>query len=76
MTVQIRFNTNFPSKSNFEWRLLVDGQETLVNQVRLDVASWTTSEFIEGLGQKWHLTAEATDVKVLESAGKKVAYVK
>lgn len=76
MTVQIRFNTNFPSKSNFEWRLLIDGVEHLVNDVRIDVPCWTTSEFIEGLGQKWHLTADCEGVVFGESAGKKMAIVK
>ena len=33
--VDIRFNTNFPSKSQFEWRVL-NRVETLVNKVRIE----------------------------------------
>jgi len=76
MKVQIQFNTNFPSKSNYEWRLLIDGVENLVNEVRLDVSSWTTTDFIEGIGQKWHLTADCEGVIFGEAGGKKVAFVK
>lgn len=60
--IDIRFNTNFPQKSKFEWRLLIDGVENLVNNIRCEVPTWTTSTFIEGHGQKWHMTCEAKEV--------------
>lgn len=65
--VDIRFNTNFPSKSQFEWRLLIDGQEHLVNNVRIEVPCYTTSTFIEGHGMKWHITTEANEVNIDKS---------
>jgi hypothetical protein len=52
--VDIRFNTNFPSKSQYEWRVLIDGVETLVNNVRIETPCHTTSTFIEGQGMTWH----------------------
>ena len=61
--VDIRFNTNFPSKSNYEWRVLIDGVETLVNTVRCDVPTFTSTTFIEGHGMKWHMSAEANDIR-------------
>lgn len=62
MIVDIRFNTNYPNKSKFEWRVLVDGVETLVNTIRCEVPTWTTSTFIEGHGMKWHMSCVAKDV--------------
>lgn len=61
--VDIRFNTNFPSKSKYEWRVLIDGVETLVNNVKLEVPCYTTSSFIEGHGMKWHLSAESNNIE-------------
>ena len=66
MIVDIRFNTNYPEKSKFEWRVLVDGKETLVNTVRCEVPTYTTSTFIEGHGMKWHMSAVANQVLIQE----------
>lgn len=62
--VDIRFNTNFPQKSLYEWRVLVDGEEILVNNVRTEIPCWTTSTFLEGHGMKWHLTTLADEVNI------------
>lgn len=67
MKVDIRFNTNFPAKSQFEWRVLIDGVEHLVNNIRCEVPSWTTSTFIEGHGMKWHMSTEANEVDINKS---------
>lgn len=75
MIVDIRFNTNYPQRSQFEWRVLVDGQENLVNIVRCEVPTYTTSTFIEGHGMKWHMSADATDVRYSEFDGKKYAEI-
>jgi hypothetical protein len=60
--VDIRFNTNFPTKSQYEWRVLINGVETLVNNVRIETPCYTTSTFIEGQGMKWHLSTEAESI--------------
>ena len=60
--VDIRFNTNYPEKSLYAWRLLIDGEEKLVNQIRCEVPTYTTSTFIEGHGMKWHISCEANEV--------------
>lgn len=75
MKVDIRFNTNFPSKSNYEWRLLEEGKETLVNVIKCNVPTYTTSTFIEGHGMKWHMSSDATEVKYSEVGGKKYAEI-
>jgi len=64
MIVDIRFNTNYPERSKFEWRVLVDGKEHLVNVVQCEVPTYTTSTFIEGQGMKWHMSAAASDVLI------------
>jgi hypothetical protein len=74
-TVDLRFNTNFPQKSQYEWRLLIEGEEHLVNSVRIETPSYTTSTFIEGHGMKWHLSTMATDIFIQTIAGKKHAKI-
>jgi hypothetical protein len=65
--VDIRFNTNFPSKSEYEWRVLIDGEETLVNNVSIEIPCYTTSTFIGGLGMKWHISTEANSIEFDET---------
>lgn len=55
-TYQIRFNTNSTEDSN-RWRLVCDGEETLVSQIYIDAQTYTTKDYIEGVGDKWHITA-------------------
>jgi len=75
--VDIRFNTNFPTKSKFEWRVIIDGVETLVNNVRIDTPSYTSSTFIEGAGMKWHISTKANEV-IIDHAltNNKIAIIK
>lgn len=75
--VDIRFNTNFPIKSQFQWRVLIDGEETLVNNVRCEVSTYTSETFIEGHGMKWHLSCEANEVIIDNSrTNNKIALIK
>lgn len=74
--VDLRFNTNFPEKSQFEWRLLINGEEHLVNSVRIQTPTYTTSAFIEGQGMKWHLSTSANTIEIELIAGKKHATIK
>ena len=64
MKVDIRFNTNYPEKSKFEWRVLIDDVEHLVNNVVCDCPTFTTSTFIEGHGMKWHMSTNASHVMI------------
>ncbi len=75
--VDIRFNTNFPTKSQYEWRVLIDGQETLVNNVIINTPCYTTSSFIEGHGMKWHITTKANTIEFNNSfTNNKIATIK
>jgi uncharacterized membrane protein len=55
-TYQIRFNTQSTSDSD-RWRLVCDGEEILVSNIYIDSQTYTTKDHIEGLGDKWHVTA-------------------
>lgn len=76
-TIKIRYNTNFPNKSQYQWRVLFNEIEHLVNSVRIETPTYTTSEFIEGHGLKHHITTQGTFFEVV-TAGElnKVAYIK
>jgi hypothetical protein len=73
--VDIRFNTNYPASSKYEWRVLVNGIETLVNEVICHVPSFTSSAYIEGHGMKWHMSAFAEDVIISFSTEMKSAHI-
>lgn len=72
--INIRYNTNYPEKSKYPWRVIADGKEHLVNDVRIEPPSYTTAEFIEGLGMKYHITTDGV-LTISESAGKKLALI-
>jgi len=55
-TYQIRFNTHSAEDST-RWRLISDGEETLVANIYIDAQTYTTKDYIEGLGDNWHITA-------------------
>lgn len=75
--IDIRFNTNYPQKSKYEWRLIIDGTEQLVNNIRIDSPTYTTSDFIEGVGMKWHLTTHAEEVIIDNSlVNNVIAFIK
>ena len=55
-TYQIRFNTQSTNDSN-RWRLISDEEEILVANIYIDAQTYTTKDYIDGLGDKWHITA-------------------
>jgi uncharacterized membrane protein len=52
---QIRYNTQSTDDSN-RWRLVSDGNEILVSNIIIDSNVKTTKDFIEGIGDKYHIT--------------------
>lgn len=53
---QIRFNTQSTEDSN-RWRLVCEGQEILVSNIFIDAQTYTTKDYVDGIGDKWHITA-------------------
>lgn len=54
-TYQIRFNTHSTNDDD-RWRLVSNGEETLVSKIVIDAQTYTTKDYIEGLGDKWHIS--------------------
>jgi len=52
---QIRFNTNSDNDTN-RWRLICDDEEKLVSKIYIDSETFTTKDYIDGVGEKWHIT--------------------
>jgi hypothetical protein len=76
MLVEIRFNNKFSDqKSQYQWRVLCDGVETLVNEITINTPTYTGSRFIEGEGMKYHIITNAKKVDIEEVDGEKYAYI-
>jgi hypothetical protein len=73
--IDIRFNTDYPESSPYQWRVLINGEETLVNDVRCEVATFSSSTYVQGRGMKWHISAVATDVVFSENLDRKRARI-
>ena len=56
-TYQIRYNTHSTDDSN-RWRLIDDGKEILVSNIVINSQTCTTKDYIEGVGDKWHVTCK------------------
>lgn len=56
-TYQIRYNTQSTDDSD-RWRLIDDGKEILVSNIVINSQTCTTKDYIEGVGDKFHLTCK------------------
>jgi hypothetical protein len=56
-TYQVRYNTHSTSDEN-RWRLLDGLNEILVSNVIINTTVRTTKDYIEGVGEKFHITCE------------------
>lgn len=63
MIVKIRYKTDAKPEDTLHWRLMIDNIEYNASNVTIEVASWTTNDLIEGVGEKWHITCEPTEIK-------------
>ena len=78
MDVKIRFNTNYPAKSEYKWRIIVDGIEHLVDEIEIKCKSYTTGDVMQIDGQdvmKWHITCKAKNVSFKIKKQQKIAVV-
>ena len=63
MEVRIRFNTNYDSIFNTKkWRLIIDGDEKLVDEIQIIGKCFTTSEIMEEVGLKHHIGCVAKSI--------------
>jgi uncharacterized membrane protein len=57
-TYQIRYNT-VSKDDNERWRLIENGNETLVANIIIDCSTYTTKDWMEEIQDyKWHVTCE------------------
>jgi hypothetical protein len=66
--VKIRFNTNYKEEDvqTKEWRVIVNGVENFCNHVTVNCPSKTSKDFIDGVGNKWHISCEATGIEYIK----------
>jgi hypothetical protein len=60
--VKIRYNTNAVNSDDLHWRVIVDGKEFLARNVEINIPTYTTKDFIKGVGEKWHITTKANSI--------------
>ena len=74
MEVKIRFNTDYHAITNpKKWRLIIDGQERLVNEIKIFGECYTTSEEMEGVGLKHHISCKVKRIIYKEIDGRETA---
>jgi hypothetical protein len=61
--ISIRYNTKAKENDTLHWRVVIDGIETLASDVEVNTRLWTTKDWIEEVGWKWHITCESTDIQ-------------
>jgi hypothetical protein len=60
--ISIRYNTKATENDTLHWRVLIDGVESLASDVEVNTKLWTTKDWIEGVGWKWHITCESENI--------------
>ena len=58
--INIRFNTS--NTSDLYWRLVIDGKEYLVNDIKINVPTFTSMDIIETGESKWHISCWANAI--------------
>jgi len=68
LQVKIRFNTNYKENDILtkEWRVIVNGVENFCNHVTVNCPSKTSKDYIEGVGNKWHISCEANSIEYMQ----------
>jgi hypothetical protein len=68
--INIIFNTDYPLQSNLEWKVFIDGIENLVNEFMCETPTYSSSEFIEGSGMRWHISTFANEFEINKTNNK------
>ena len=59
--VKLRYNHD-AGQSPLKWRAVIDGKEHLASSVDILVPSVTTSDLIEGVGEKYHISCDPEQI--------------
>ncbi|MBS1647035.1 MAG: hypothetical protein JST67_06820 [Bacteroidetes bacterium] len=72
--VKIRFNTHYkPNDGSKEWRVLVNDFENFCNHISINCPALTTKDFIEGVGDKWHISCSPQKIEYIKDDSLKEA---
>jgi len=78
--VLIRFNTNYPNKSDKKWRIIVDSVQHLVDEFMVTSKSFSSEDIVSddkgGTIVKYHVTTHAKSVSFVTSKGLLKAIIK
>ena len=68
MIVKIRFNTNYPKTSDKKWRIIINDNQTLVDEVEVNTMCYTSEDIVVGDDGnkivKYHISTIAKDVEL------------
>jgi hypothetical protein len=77
--VKIRFNTNYPKKSDKKWRLIINDVQHLVDEIEVNTICYTSEDMVKGDDGndivKYHISVKAKDVKFETIENKLIATV-
>lgn len=66
MNVKMRFNTNYPAKSDKKWRILINDIQYLVDEIEINCASFTSKDIVIGDDgkevEKFHISASPNNI--------------
>jgi hypothetical protein len=62
MVVKIRYKTDAKPNDVLQWRVIIDEVEYNASNVIINCMSHTTRDYIDGIGEKWHISCKATQV--------------
>jgi|688.fasta_scaffold2690206_1 hypothetical protein len=55
-TLKIRFNTL--NTGSLFWRVIIDGEEHLADEIQINVKSYTTKDILPTGEKKWHISVD------------------
>jgi len=79
LSVKIRYNTNFPERSDKKWRLLVGETEHLVDDIEAKCKTYTTTDQVVVDGKavtKYHMSCKAKTLEFQTKKGQTKAIIK
>lgn len=63
MLVKIRYKTDAKPEDVLHWRVLIDNVEHYASNVVINCMSYTTKDYVEGVGDKWHITCKPSQIQ-------------
>lgn len=64
-TLKIRFNTL--NKGSLFWRVIIDGEEHLADEIQIETKSYTTQDILPTGEKKWHISVDYNEIEWIDS---------